>query len=36
MAHDQYLTVYLTTKEAHEVSASFTERRKPDPDRFWK
>jgi naphthoate synthase len=36
MAHDQYLTVYLTTKEAHEVNASFTERRKPDPDRFWK
>jgi naphthoate synthase len=36
MAHDQYLTVYLTTEEAHEVNASFTERRKPDPDRFWK
>jgi naphthoate synthase len=36
MAHDQYLTVYLTTEEAHEMNASFTERRKPDPDRFWK
>jgi naphthoate synthase len=36
MAHDQYLTVFLTTKEAHEVNAAFTERRKPDPDRFWK
>ncbi len=36
MAHDQYLTVYLTTQEAHEVNASFAERRQPDPDRFWK
>ncbi|MFF5988309.1 enoyl-CoA hydratase-related protein [Prauserella flavalba] len=36
MAHDQLLSVYLTTQEAHEVSASFAERRKPDPDRFWK
>jgi naphthoate synthase len=36
MAHDQYLTVYLTTKEAHEVNASFAGRRQPDPDRFWK
>lgn len=36
MAHDQLLTVYLTTQEAHEVSASFGERREPDPDRFWK
>ncbi|KAA9162657.1 crotonase [Amycolatopsis acidicola] len=36
MAHDQLLTVYLTTQEAQEVSASFGEKRKPDPDRFWK
>jgi len=36
MAHDQLLTVYLTTQEAHEVSASFGQRRQPDPDRFWK
>ncbi|GAB3563307.1 enoyl-CoA hydratase-related protein [Amycolatopsis endophytica] len=36
MAHDQLLSVYLTTQEAHEVSASFGERRRPDPDRFWK
>ncbi|MBK1789034.1 enoyl-CoA hydratase-related protein [Prauserella cavernicola] len=36
MAHDQLLSVYLTTQEAHEVSASFGERREPDPDRFWK
>lgn len=36
MAHDQLLSVYLTTQEAHEVSASFAERRQPDPDRFWK
>jgi naphthoate synthase len=35
MAHDQYLSVYLATKEAHEVSESFTERRQPDPERFW-
>jgi naphthoate synthase len=36
MAHDQYLTVYLTTAEAHEVNQAFSERRSPDPDRFWK
>lgn len=35
LAHDQLLTVYLTTQEAHEVSAAFGERRDPDPDRFW-
>ncbi|MGY4920091.1 enoyl-CoA hydratase-related protein [Streptomyces sp. 900116325] len=35
MAHDQYLSVYLATKEAHEVSESFAERRNPDPERFW-
>ncbi|MEV4734756.1 enoyl-CoA hydratase-related protein [Saccharopolyspora sp. NPDC049426] len=36
MAHDQLLSVYLTTQEAHELSTSFAERRQPDPDRFWK
>lgn len=36
MAHDQLLTLYLTTAEAHEVSASFAQRREPDPERFWK
>jgi naphthoate synthase len=35
MAHDQQLTMYLTTEEAHETSAAFGERRTPDPDRFW-
>jgi naphthoate synthase len=35
LAHDQLLSVYLTTQEAHEVSASFAERRAPDPGRFW-
>ncbi len=35
MAHDQQLGLYLTTKESHEVSASFAERRAPDPERFW-
>ncbi|WP_033288976.1 enoyl-CoA hydratase-related protein [Amycolatopsis jejuensis] len=35
MAHDQFLTLYLTTQEAHEVSASFAERRQPDAGRFW-
>lgn len=35
LAHDQLLTVYLTTREAHEVNGSFTERRAPDPGRFW-
>lgn len=35
LAHDQQLTLYLTTDEAHEMSASFTERREPDADRFW-
>lgn len=36
MAHDQQLTLYLTTAEAHEVSGAFAGRRNPDPDRFWK
>lgn len=36
MAHDQHLSVYLTTQEAHEQSAAFAERRQPDPERYWK
>lgn len=36
MAHDQQLTMYLTTDEAHETGAAFRERRSPDPERFWK
>ena len=36
MAHDQQLTMYLTTEEAHEVNVAFNERRGPDQDRFWK
>jgi naphthoate synthase len=35
LAHDQYLTAYLVTKEAHEMRAAFDERRPPDPSRFW-
>jgi naphthoate synthase len=35
MAHDQQLSLYLQTKEAHEVSASFGERRTPDAGTFW-
>ncbi len=34
MAHDLLLTQYLTTQEAEELSASFSERRAPDQDRF--
>lgn len=36
MAHDQQLTMYLTTDEAHEVSRAFSKREVPDTDRFWK
>ncbi|MGV0794054.1 enoyl-CoA hydratase-related protein [Mycolicibacterium sp. XJ1819] len=36
MAHDQQLTLYLTTREAHETSAAFAERRSPDPSVVWK
>jgi naphthoate synthase len=35
MAHDQLLTLYLTTAEAHELNGAFTERREPEPERFW-
>lgn len=36
LAHDQMLTYYLTTEEHAEMSASFAERRAPDPDKFLK
>jgi naphthoate synthase len=35
MAHDQQLTLYLQTQEAHEVSEAFGERREPKSERFW-
>jgi naphthoate synthase len=35
MAHDQHLTLYLQTQEAHEVSAAFGERRAPKAESFW-
>lgn len=35
MAHDQQLSLYLQTEEAHEVSESFAERRSPEDARFW-
>ncbi|MGH8939515.1 MAG: enoyl-CoA hydratase-related protein, partial [Actinomycetes bacterium] len=35
MSHDQHLTLYLQTKEAHETSAAFSERRDPDTGSFW-
>ncbi|GAA5149538.1 enoyl-CoA hydratase-related protein [Pseudonocardia eucalypti] len=35
MAHDQQLTLYLGSREAHEASASFAERRAPDTSTFW-
>jgi naphthoate synthase len=36
LAHDQHLTLYLGTAEAHEVNSAFSERRAPDPERFWR
>lgn len=35
MAHDQQLTLYLQTKEAHEVAESFAQRRPPKSEAFW-
>lgn len=35
MAHDQQLTLYLQSQEAHEVGAAFGERRKPKTESFW-
>jgi naphthoate synthase len=34
VGHDQLLTHYLTSEEAHELSAAFKERRDPDRGRF--
>jgi naphthoate synthase len=35
MAHDQQLTLYLATREAHEVGQAFADRRAPDETKFW-
>ncbi|MGQ0843838.1 MAG: enoyl-CoA hydratase-related protein [Sporichthyaceae bacterium] len=35
MGHDQMLSYYLMTAEAHEVSESFGARRAPDDEKFW-
>ncbi|WP_219414225.1 enoyl-CoA hydratase-related protein [Pseudonocardia nigra] len=35
MAHDQQLTLYLATREAHELSDAFGAKRTPDPEKFW-
>jgi naphthoate synthase len=35
MAHDQQLTLYLQTREAHETSAAFGDHRAPDQSLFW-
>jgi naphthoate synthase len=34
MAHDLLLRSYLETDESHELSASFAQKRKPDPSKF--
>lgn len=36
VAHDQMLTLYLATQEAQEMGSSFAERRRPDPQRFYR
>jgi naphthoate synthase len=36
MAHDQLLSLYLQSEEAHELSESFAERRTPDEGKFWR
>lgn len=35
LAHDQLLTLYLKTAEAHEMASAFAERRTPDPEKMW-
>lgn len=35
IAHDQLLTLYLSTQESLELGASFAERRPPDTEVFW-
>ncbi len=34
VSHDLLLRLYLETDEAHELSDSFGNKRKPDPDKF--
>ena len=34
LAHDQLLTRYLASDEAHELSDAFRSKRAPDPGRF--
>lgn len=34
VAHDLLLRAYLESEESHELSAAFSERRKPDPSKF--
>jgi naphthoate synthase len=34
LSHDLLLRSYLESDESHELSASFAERRKPDPSKF--
>ncbi|MQA11449.1 MAG: crotonase [Pseudonocardiaceae bacterium] len=36
MAHDQLLSMYLLSEEAHELSESFAQKRKPDEGKFWR
>jgi naphthoate synthase len=35
LAHDQMLSLYQLTGEAHEVSSAFADRRTPDESHFW-
>ena len=35
LAHDQQLSLYLQTQEAHELGEAFGERREPKPESFW-
>ncbi len=35
LVHDQQLTLYLATREAHEMQAAFDQRRQPDDAAFW-
>jgi naphthoate synthase len=35
MAHDQQLTLYLQTREAHEMGEAFAQRREPKTEGFW-
>jgi naphthoate synthase len=35
LGHDQLLTLYLATREAHETATAFSERRAPAPEAMW-